>query len=290
MRLAFLGMGSMGAPMARNLVAKGHAVTVWNRTRSKAEAMEGATVAASPEEAARQAELAITMLSDDEAVERVAFGSDGLLAGLPAGAIHASMSTISPGLSRRLADAHAEREQRYIAAPVFGRPEAAEAAKLWVIAGGGEDVRSACAPAFDALGQGVVAAGEQPEQANVVKLAGNFLLASAIEAMAEAFTFVRSYDIDTGEFLRTVATRLFRSPIYENYGGLIEAQRYEPAGFKLRHGLKDVRYALGAADETEVPLPLASLLRDRFLSAAARGWGEIDWAGLGRVAAVDAGE
>ncbi len=290
MRVAFLGVGSMGAPMATNLARSGHTLTVWNRTRSRAEGVEGAVVAASPREAALGADVAITMLSDDDAVEAVVFGADGLLAGLPAGAVHACMSTISPVLSRRLAEAHAGRGQRYVAAPVFGRPEAAEAAQLWVLTSGDGDARAACASVFETLGQGVIVAGPRPEQANVVKLAGNFLLASAIEAMAEAFTLVRSYDVDTAEFLRTIATRLFRSPIYENYGGMIEAQRYEPAGFSLRHGLKDIRYALGAADRAEVPLPLASLLHDRLLSATARGWADLDWASLARVAAVEAGE
>ena len=288
MRIAFLGLGSMGLPMARNLARSEHEIVVWNRTRSKTEAVDGATVAATPAAAAAGADLAITMLSDDRAVEAVVLGADGLLGGLGEGAVHASMSTISAALSRELAARHEARGHGYVAAPVFGRPEAAESASLWVVAGGSEAAVDACRAAFDVVGQGVIEAGADPAQANVFKLAGNFMLASAIEAMAEAFTLVRAHGVDTARFHEMMATRLFRSPIYEGYGGMIEARRYEPAGFQLRHGLKDVRFVLGAAEEVEVPMPLASLLRDRLLSAAARGWGGLDWAGLGRVAAVDA--
>ncbi len=285
MRIAFIGLGSMGRPMARNLIAADHDVVVWNRTEEKAEALEGAPVAGSPAEAARDADLVVTMLSDDAAVEAVTFGEDGVLVGLGEGGLHACMTTISVGMSRRLAAAHDERGQRYVAGPVFGRPDAAESASLWIVAGGEASDIDACRPAFDALGQGVIVAGAEPEQANVMKLAGNFMLASAIEAMAEAYTLVRAHGIDAGLFHETMADRLFRSPIYQNYGGMIEAQEYEPAGFQLAHGLKDIRYGLEAAGEAHVPMPVASAIRDRFLTAAARGWLGIDWAGLGRVAA-----
>jgi len=291
MRISFIGLGSMGLPMARNLLDAGHELTVYNRTRNRADDLGqvGLRVAASPREAAQSADLLITMLSDDTAVESVMFGDEGALAGLKPDTIHASMSTISHLLSRRLADEHHSRGQRYVAAPVFGRPEAAAGAKLWIIAAGEAETIERCRPVFGLIGQGVEVVGDDPAMANVVKLAGNFLLASAIEAMGETFTLVQKYGIEPSRFLEILNGRLFRSPIYENYGKLIAERRWEPAGFKLRHGLKDVRLALSAAEEVTTPLPLASLIRDHYLSAMARGWGESDWAALTRVLEENAG-
>ena len=290
MRIAFLGLGSMGRPMAANLAHSDHDLVVWNRTREKAESLEGAEVADSPAGAADGADIVVTMLSDDRAVEEVVLGGGGALEGMAEGATHACMTTISADLSRRLVAEHGERGQRYVAAPVFGRPDMAEGAALWVVAAGDGEALDACRPAFEVLGQGVIEAGPRPEQANVMKLAGNFLLASAIEAMAEAYALVRAHGVSTELFHETMASRLFRSPIYEGYGGMIQAGRYEPAGFALEHGLKDVRYVLRAGDEGGVPMPVGSVLRDRLLSASARGWGGSDWAALGWVALVDAGE
>src|SRR6266571_4231163 len=205
------------------------------------------------------------------------------------GAVHVSMSTVSPGLSRWLAERHGAAGQTLVAAPVFGRPEAAEAKLLWIVVAGPPEAVERCRPLLDAMGQGVFVAGEDPPRANVIKIAGNFLLAATIEALGEAFALVRKHDVAPSDLLDVVNGRLFRSPIYENYGKLIAEERYEPAGFKLKYGLKDVRLALEAADEATVPMPLASLMRDRYLSAVARGWGDIDWAALARVAAADAG-
>lgn len=289
MRIAFLGLGSMGLPMASNLARTEHDVTVWNRTRSKAESVEGAVVADSPAEAAKEAELVITMVSDDAAVEAIVFGDNGVLEAMAPGACHACMSTISVDLSRKLEASHRSKGQRFVAAPVFGRPDIAQAAALRVVAGGQPEAVEACRPAFEVLGQGIIEAGSEPANANVMKLAGNFLLASAIEAMAEAYTMVGAHGVSTRLFHETMAQGLFRSPIYEGYGGMIEAQRYEPAGFALQHGLKDVRLALQAAEEVTVPMPFGSILRDRLMSAVARGWGSSDWSALGRVASADAG-
>jgi 3-hydroxyisobutyrate dehydrogenase-like beta-hydroxyacid dehydrogenase len=234
-------------------------------------------------------EVLVTMLSDDVAVEGVMLGDDGALAALAGGAIHLAMSTTSPALARRLTAAHAARGQVHVAAPVFGRPEMARSAQLWIVAAGPADAIGHCRPLLDAMGQGVEIVGAEPAAASVVKVAGNFLLASAIEAMGEAFTLVRKYGIDPARFLEIANGRLLRSPIYENYGGLIAAERYEPAGFKLEHGLKDVRLALDAGGEVAAPLPLASLMRDHFLAAVAWGWADIDWAALAKVSAVNAG-
>ena len=289
MRVALLGLGRMGRPMAANLARAGHELVVWNRTRARAESVKGAAVARTPAEAAAGAAVVVTILADDAAVESVVLGPDGVAAGLAPGAVHAGMSTVSVACSRRLAAAHAERGQRYVAAPVFGRPDAAGAGRLWIVAGGPADAVAACRPVFDVLGQGVVEVGAPAERANVVKLAGNVCLAAAIEAMAETFALVRAYGVPADTFHDLLANRLFRSPIYQAYGELIRTGRYEPAGFALRHGWKDMRYTLAAADEATLPTPLASLLRDRFLAAAARGWADADWAALGRLAADDAG-
>ena len=291
MKISFIGLGSMGLPMARHLLQAGHPLTVYNRTRARADQLKqfNPVVADSPAAAVRDAEVLVTMVADDAALEDVMLGPDGALAALPRGAIHVSMSTISPALSRRLAERHTAAGQTYVAAPVFGRPEAAEGKKLWIVAAGPPPALERCRRVLDAMGQGVTVAGEDPPRANVIKLAGNFLLAAAIEAMGEAFALARKYGVAPAELLDIVNGRLFRSPIYENYGTLIAEERYEPAGFKLKYGLKDVRLALGAADEVAAPMPLASLIRDRYLSGVARGWGDIDWAGLARIAAADAG-
>ncbi len=291
MRVGFIGLGSMGLPLARHALQARHTVTVYNRTRARADALRPLkpTVADTPAAAARGAEVLITMVADDAALEAVTLGEAGAITALPRGAVHVSMSTISPMLSRFLEERHRTAGQSYVAAPVFGRPEAAEAGKLWIVAAGSRDAIARCRPLLDVLGQGVILAGDEPARANVIKLAGNFLLAAAIEAMGEAFAVARKYDIAPADLLQVVNGHLFRSPIYENYGKLIADQRYEPAGFKLRYGLKDVRLALATAEEVAAPMPLASLMRDRYLSAVARGWGEIDWAALARVAAADAG-
>jgi 3-hydroxyisobutyrate dehydrogenase-like beta-hydroxyacid dehydrogenase len=291
MKIAFIGLGSMGLPMATNLLKAGNDLTVYNRTRERADLLgkQGSRVAGSPREAATDVDVLITMLADDAAVESVMFGDQGALVGLGRGAIHVSMSTIGHAFSRRLASEHSARGQKYVAAPVFGRPDAAQAAKLWIVVAGPGDAIDGCRLLFDAMGQGVEVVGEDPPVANVVKLAGNFVLASAIEAMGEAFALVRKYGVDPKRFLDIANGRLIRSPVYENYGNLIASQRYQPAGFKLRHGLKDARLALAAGEEVTAPLPLASLLRDHYLTAMARGWSDLDWAALAKLSAMNAG-
>jgi 3-hydroxyisobutyrate dehydrogenase-like beta-hydroxyacid dehydrogenase len=291
MRVGFIGLGSMGLPMAQNLLTAGHELVVYNRTRSRADglARSGARVADSPREAAAGVEVLLTMLADDAAVEDVIFGENGALPALARGAIHVGMSTTSPALARRLAAAHEAEGQSYVAAPVFGRPEMAKAAKLWIVAAGAPEVLERCGPVFAPMGQGVETVGAEPSGANVVKIAGNFLLAAAIEAMGEAFALVRKHAIEPARFLEIVNGRLLRSPIYESYGTLIAAERFEPAGFKLKHGLKDVGLALDAGGALAAPLPFASLMRDHFLSAIAWGWADSDWAALAKVSAVNAG-
>ena len=289
MKVAFTGLGGMGLAMAENLRRAGHDLTVYNRTRARATGLSGVRLATTPREAAAGAEVLISMLADDAAVEQVILGADGAVHGLGAGAVHAGMSTISHGLTRRLATEHAASGQRYVAAPVFGRPEAARAAKLWIVTAGPSEAIERCRPLFDAMGQGTEVVGDDPLRAAVVKIAGNFLLAAAIEAIGEAFALARKYGVEPARLLEIVNGRLLRSPVYENYGRIIAEERFDPPGFRLRHGLKDTKLALAAGDDAAVPLPIASLVRDRYLEAMAQGWGDLDWAALARVSATAAG-
>lgn len=291
MKIGFIGLGNMGMSMVRNLLRAGHELVVWNRTRSRAEALgkEGAKVADTPAAAASNAEVLVTMLADDVAVETVVFGQDGILNALPPDATHASMSTISPTLSRRLAEAHRAAGQKYIAAPVFGPAQAAEEGKLWIVAAGPAEAIAHCRPILSSLGQGIIEVSEDVAAANVVKLAGNFLFAAIIEALAEVFVLLRKHSLDPAQFLEFMNGNIIRSPTYERYGKRILDEGYEPPSFRLRHALKDLRLVLGAAEEVAAPMPLASLIHDHYLSALARGWGEIDWTALARVAAEEAG-
>ena len=199
------------------------------------------------------------------------------------------MSTISPALSERLAQAHAQAGQSYVAAPVLGRPEAAAAAKLFILAAGPADALATCRPLFDALGQRTFILGDNPPAANVVKLSCNFLLAAAIESLAEAFAWTRKSGIDPQVYLELLTSTLFTAPVYKTYGRLIAEEAYEPAGFKMPLGLKDIRLALAAAETAAVPLPMASLIHDHMVSALALGFENLDWSALGRIAAMRAG-
>lgn len=291
MKVGFVGLGNMGQPMARNLRAAGHELAVYNRTRAKAEPLrqQGVRVADSPADAARGAEAVFSMLSDDAAVEEAVLGGLGLLAGLETGALHVSSSTISVALSERLAEAHAKAGQRYVSAPVFGRPEAAEAKQLWVVAAGAKADVERCRPLLEELGRGLSVLGERAPSANVVKLSGNFLIASMIEALGESFALARKSGVEPQVFLELFQSVFARSPIFERYAVLIANEQYEPPGFKLRLGLKDVRLVLEAAGAAEVPMPLASLLRDHCLGGVAQGRGDLDWSALGALAAERAG-
>ncbi len=288
MKLAFIGAGNMGSPMARNLLHAGHQVTVYNRTRAHVEPLrqDGAAIAESAADAARDVDAIVTMLADDRAVEQAAQRFQETLA---PGAMHIGMSTIGVACSKRLAEQHAARGQVYVAAPVFGRPVAAAAAKLWIVAAGPAESIARCQPVFEALGRGTSVVGADPWLANAVKLSGNFLIAAALESLGEAFALVRKYGVDAGQFLEIVNNALFNSPLYAGYGGAVAKEQFEPAGFKLRLGFKDLRLVQEAAESAAVPMPLAGVLRDRFLAALARGEGDLDWAALARIAAVQAG-
>jgi len=290
MNIGIIGLGQMGRGIAENLIKTGHTLTVYNRTRSRAEALaaKGAHVAATPAEASR-GEFVFTMLADDAALESVTLGEAGILAALPRGAVHVSLSTISVALSNKLAQVHARTGCEYIAAPVFGRPEAAAAAKLFVVAAGPAAVLARCQPLFDAIGQRTYVLGEKPSAANAVKLAGNFMLASAVESLGEALALVRKHGIAPAQFLDLITSSVFTAPAYKVYGTIIAEEKFQPAGFQLPLGLKDVRLALAAGEAVNVPLPLASLVRDHMIAALARGYGEMDWSVIGKIAAENAG-
>jgi len=265
---------------------------VWNRTASKADQLraDGATVALFPAEAVRGADIAITMLADDHAVESCVFGGAmGLAEALPKGAVHISCSTISVALSQRLAKEHAERNQQYIAAPVFGRPEAAEAGKLFVVVAGKSDVIERCRPVLEAMGQRLFVMGDEPEMANVVKLSGNFLISTIVEGLGEAIALTRKYGIDPHQYVEFLTNSLFAAPIFKTYGGIIADERYSPPGFKMRLGLKDAKLALAAAESVDVALPFASIVRDHMLTAISRGMEELDWSATAKLAAENAG-
>jgi 3-hydroxyisobutyrate dehydrogenase-like beta-hydroxyacid dehydrogenase len=291
MQVGFVGIGRMGSGMAANLLAAGHALTVYNRSAAKAESLvhNGAKLGATPGESAR-GEVVITMLADDRAVEQTVFGKNGILDALPRGAIHLSMSTISYALAERLAAAHRDKGQEFVAAPVFGRPDAAAAAKLFIVAAGQPEAVARCQPLLDALGQRSFVMSEAAPTANLVKLSGNFLIAAVIEGLGEAVTLVGKAGVDRAQYIDLLTSTLFGAPVYNTYGALIAAERYHPAGFKAELGYKDVRLALSAAQQLEVPMPLASLLADRFLALMAAGGGALDWSALALIAKRDAGE
>jgi 3-hydroxyisobutyrate dehydrogenase-like beta-hydroxyacid dehydrogenase len=290
MTIAFLGAGNMGEPMARNLLRAGHQLRIFNRTRAKAAPLEeaGATVASSVADAVRDADVLITMLANDDAARETLLAAPGALDALPRDAVHISTSTISVRLSKELAHEHARRGQSFVAAPVLGRPDAAAERQLWIIAAGAPAAIDRCKPIFEALGRGLSVVGEQPWQANVTKIAVNFTLAAAIEAMGEATALIRKSDVEPRVFIE-VLNSLFRSPVYENYGRMIADRAFEPAGFRVELGLKDVDLALDASRDATVPMPIAGVMRDQFLSAIADGLKDKDWSAVSEIAARNAG-
>lgn len=288
MNIGFLGLGNMGEPIASNLVKAGHQVTVWNRTPAKAESLrkQGAKVAKEIAEAARN-EIVFTMVSDDHALWQIL--ENGLLDALPKGAIHVSLSTISVMSAEKLPKVHGDRGQLYLSAPVFGRPDAAEAGKLWVVVAGEQKAISKARPVLAAIGQQVVEIGSDPVQANVTKISGNFLIAAALEAMGEAIALVRKYGIDPVRYVEFLTGSLFNAPIYKTYGMKIAREEYEPVGFRAPLALKDMRLAIAAGEGKTAPLPFASVLHDHMLMTMAHYGEEVDWSMIAKLAAEHAG-
>lgn len=290
-RIGFIGLGHMGRAMAENLLTAGYALHVYNRTPDKAAALvaRGATLALHPRHTAEPGGIVITMLSDDQALESVTFGENGFLERLGPHGIHLSMSTVSPKLSRRLAQDHQRHQVNYLAAPVFGRPEAAAARRLWICISGSQPAKQRVQPVLNVMGQGIFDFGEEPGAAHIVKLAGNFLLASMMEALAEALTLGEKNGIDRTALANMFSTTLFACPTYQVYGEAIAQGRYQPPGFTASLGLKDLTLVLETAAMSTMPMPLASLLHDRFLATIAKGWENLDWAAIALSVAQDAG-
>jgi len=290
MKLAFIGLGKMGTGMARNLLRAGHTLAVYNRSREKAQALAGehVRVADSPADACRDAEAVMTMVADDHALEQIVFGDNGIASAMRADSIHLSHSTISTVLARKLTTEHARRNQGYLSVNVFGRPEAAESKNLVVVAAGRSDLIERCRPLFDAIGRQTFVVGAEPWQANVTKVCGNFMILAVIEAFGEAYPTLRKAGVAPQAFLE-IMNALFGSPVVANYGRAIADENFEPAGFALRLGLKDIRLALAASEEVMAPMPLASMIHDHLLSALAQGQGEMDWSSMARVLARNAG-
>lgn len=287
MYVGFIGLGQMGRGMAARLIERGHRLKVWNRTRAAAEALakDGAAVAQEPRELL-DADIVLTMLADDAAVEAV-WIAGGLVRELPAAALHLNMASVSARLSRHLAGLHRDRGAAYVAAPVFGRPPAARSGELDIIAAGPEDALARCTPVFEVLGRRSFRVGAEPHHANVVKIARNFLLASIIESLGEAFALVGKSGVDPALFFDIVTATSLNAPAYRNYGRAMLDEPREPT-FTLKLGLKDVELALATARETGVVMPLAELLERQHRAAIERGYGEREWAALGKFIAENA--
>lgn len=289
MKVGFIGLGNMGSAIALNLIRAGHEVCVWNRSPGKADglAAAGATVAATPAQAG-EAEVVLSMLADDKAVEAVVFGEHGTL-GSKAPAVHVSLSTISIELAERLAQSHGDAGRGFVSAPVFGRPAAAQAAKLFIAAAGAPAHLSLCGPLFDAISQRVFTIGEQPSMANVVKLSGNFMIMAAVEAMAEAMTLCEKSGVAKSTLFDVLTNTLFNAPVYKIYGEMLVEERFRPAGFAAPLGLKDMTLVSSAAQRAGVPMPVLGIVRDHLIETIACEGPDIDWAGVGLMVARHAG-
>jgi 3-hydroxyisobutyrate dehydrogenase-like beta-hydroxyacid dehydrogenase len=286
----FIGLGAMGVAMATNLVKAGFGLSVYNRTADKARPLldQGAILARTPAEAVAPGGIVVTMVSDDRALEEVTLGANGLVERLGDG-VHLSMSTIAPRTARRLADLHRERGGRYVGSPVFGKPEVAAQAKLWIVASGDTAARARVRPLQAAMGQRIFDFGDDPGAANVIKLAGNFLLGAAIEAMAEAFTLAQKHGVPRQQTCDFFTQTLFDCFVYRGYGELIASEHYQPVGARPSLIRKDYGLILQAAAEGLVPMPLASLIHERLTATVAKGRDDADWAGFAREVSESAG-
>ena len=278
----------MGRGMGERLLERGHELVVWNRTPEAAQALEerGARAAASAEHAL-QAEIVITMLADDAALDDV-WVVPQLPRRMPAGTVHLNMASVSLAMAKRLTSLHAACEARYVSAPVFGRPHAARSGELDIVAAGERESLGRCVPLFEALGKRWFDLGDDATQANIVKIARNYLLGTIVESLGEAFALVAKSGVEPARFLEIITTTSMSAPAYRNYGRMIIEKPEQPT-FTLRLGMKDVELAIEAGDETGVPMPMAAVIRDQHAAAIARGYGERDWAALGNYIAEQAG-
>lgn len=291
MNIALIGLGNMGLGIGQNLLRAGFSLAVHNRTQAKAQPLldQGAQWAASPRDAAAGAQLVLTMVADDNALLAVCDGAEGLLAGLGQGAIHASMSTVSTALVERLAARHQAQGAVLLGAPVFGRPDAAAAGKLFIAAAGPAEAIEQARPAFEAVSQKLFVIGDKPQEAALLKLIGNFLLTCVIEGLGEATALAAKGGIEPKALVEMLTGSIFNAPVYHTYGKLIVEQQFEPAGFTVPLAAKDNRLVLQAAEALNVPLPFASIVRDRFIRAQAQGMEKQDLSSISKLARVDAG-
>ena len=287
--IGVIGLGGMGGGMANRLLDTGYQVTVWNRSKAAAEPFvaRGAKLAATPGDAAACG-MVITMVANDAALDSVVSGADGVLENLGDG-VHISMSTVSVALVQSLAQRHAARGGHFISAPVFGRPVAAASGKLWIMQSGPEAAKARVRPVLETLSQTIHDIGLTPDAAAVGKIAGNFMIAAATEAMGEAFALLAKSGADARVWHEMISSTIFACPIYANYGRFILDRAFSPPGFKLTLGAKDIGLALEAGAGQLVPMPFANVLRDRFMTSIAQGRGEMDWTSIALNALSDAG-
>ncbi len=291
MKIGFIGLGQMGAAIAANLLGARHDVAVWNRSAGKARPLTeaGAALAATPKAAAAGKDVVFTMLADDAALESVLGGDEGLLAGLGANALHVSMSTIAVATADRVAAAHRERGRRFLCAPVFGRPAAAAAAKLFVLAAGDPGDLQAAAPLLGAISQRVFYVGKTPSAASLVKLCGNFMILSSIESLGEAMALAEKGGVERQQLLEVLTGTLFDAPVFRTYGAILAEGKFKPAGFAAPLGLKDMRLVGQSAEALAVPMPLLSLLRDHLLQVIAQEGKDVDWSAIAQAIRRNAG-
>jgi len=288
MKIGFIGLGRMGHHVAVNLLKAGHQVTVWNRSQDPVQALvaKGATAAKTPEDAL-QGDAVFSMLSNDQVMHELGLAGP-LLEKAAKGLIHVNLATISVAFAKELAAAHQKAGLTYISSPVFGRPEMAEQAALVLVAGGDEAALKTMQPVFDKIGARTVSV-DAPEKANLFKIAGNFMIASELESIGEAFALLRKGGVDPAAFHDVLSGRLFTGAVFKSYGTMILNRTYEPAGFALTLGLKDVNLARSAAEGLGVTMPTADLLKSQYDQAVAWGWQDRDWAAIGEVPAKKAG-
>ena len=289
MRIGFIGLGRMGGPIAENLLKAGHSVTVWNRSPGPVQQLVGqGAVAAQTPQAAMQGDAVFSMLSNDAVMHEVGLAGP-LLENAKKDLIHINMATISAAFAQELQAAHAKAGLAYLSAPVFGRPDMAAAAQLVLVAAGDAAARDAMQPVFDRIGSRTLWLGEDAQKANLFKIAGNFMIASEMQATGEAFALLRKGGVDPAAFHDVMSGRLFTGAVFQNYGQMVLNRQYEPAGFALTLGLKDVNLARAAAAGLGMAMPTADLLQRNYDQAVEWGWQDKDWSAIGEVPAKKAG-
>ncbi|MBA2393528.1 MAG: NAD(P)-dependent oxidoreductase [Ktedonobacteraceae bacterium] len=289
--VGFIGLGNMGHPIAANLLKAGFRVHVYNRSAAKAKPLveQGAHQVERPCDVVEPGGIVVSMVANDSALEDITLGEGGILERLGPDGIHISMSSVAPTTAEKMTDEHTKRGSFYVASPVFGRPDAATAAALWVCISGPDAAKERIRPVLEAVGQSIFDFGTAPGAANVVKVIGNFWIVAAMEAMAEGLTLAEKNGVERTKVIEMLSQTLFPGRIYQNYGSAIARKSYTPVGFEMKLGLKDINLALHTAEQSLMPMPLASLLHDRLQTGIAKGRGEMDWMAMSLGVSEDAG-